>query len=106
VSGFHSDEERAAWALAEQLMDKARTVMRQAESALDAFITGKELYRQRCSRRGIGATDAEIRWSETSEAKKALSDNSFNVSQAMLYYGAAAASYSRAAYLRSCAHHH
>jgi hypothetical protein len=101
VPGFHNDEERAAWLLAEQLMEKGRTVMRQAESALEAFMIGKELNRQWCSRRGIGATDAEIRWAETSIAQKALGENSFNVSQAMMYYGAAAAQYSRAAYLRS-----
>jgi hypothetical protein len=101
MPGFHSDEERATWLLAEQLMEKGRTVMRQAENAMAAFMIGRELNRQRCSRRGIGATDAEIRWAETSDAQKALSENSFNVSQAMMYYGAAAAHYSRAAYLRS-----
>jgi hypothetical protein len=97
---FHNDEERSAWLLAEQLMAKGRALMRQAENALEAFTIGKELNRQWCSRRGIGATDAEIRWSETAVAKKALGENSFNVSQAMMYYGAAAAHYSRAAYLR------
>jgi len=101
VPGFHNDEERVAWLLAEQLMEKGRAVMRQAESALEAFMIGKELNRQWCSRRGIGTTDAEIRWAETSDAQKALGENSFNVSQAMMYYAAAAAHYSRAAYLRS-----
>lgn len=101
---FNSDDERAAWLIAEQLMEKGRAVMRQAEIALEAFMAGKELNRRWCSRRGIGATDAEIRWAETSDAQKALSENSFNVSQAMMYYGAAAAHYSRAAYLRSRGH--
>jgi hypothetical protein len=77
--------------------------MRQAESALEAFKTGKELNRQRCARRGISASDALIRWTETADAKNALSENTFNVDQAVMYYGAAAAYYSRAAYLRSCA---
>jgi hypothetical protein len=103
MPGFYNDDERAAWTIAEQLMEKGRAMMRQAESALEAFKIGKELNRQRCSRRGIGASDAEIRWAETADAQKALSDNSFNVSQALMYYGAAAAHYSRAAYLRSCA---
>ena len=103
MPGFYSDEERAAWIIAERLMEKGRAVMRQAENALEAFRMGMELNRQRCSRRGIGPSDAEIRWSETADAKKALSDNSFNVNQALMYYGAAAAHYSRAAYLRSCA---
>ena len=101
MPGFHNDDERAAWTLAETLMEKGRTMMRQAESALEKFMIGKELNRQRCSRRGIGTSDAEIRWSETSGAKKALSDNSFHISQAMMYYAAAAAHYTRAAYLRS-----
>ncbi len=101
MSGFYNEDERAAWTIAESLMEKGRAMMRQAESALEAFMIGKELNRQRCSRRGIGATDAEIRWNGTSDAQRALSDNSFNVTQAMMYYGAAAAHYSRAAYLRS-----
>jgi hypothetical protein len=82
-------------------MEKGRAMMRQAERALENFSIGKELNRQRCSRRGIGTTDAEIRWSETSHAQKALSENSFNSAQATMYFGAAAAHYSRAAYLRS-----
>lgn len=97
---FRNDNERAAWALAESLAERGRAMMAQAESALEAFAIGKELNRQRCSRRGIGATDAEIRWSETSPARKALAENSFHVSQAMMYYAAAAAHYSRALYLR------
>jgi hypothetical protein len=101
MAGFHNDDERAAWTLAESLMDKGRAMMRQAEYALERFMIGKELNRQRCSRRGIGASDAEIRWAETSNAQKALKENSFNVSQAVMYYGAAAAHYSRATYLRS-----
>jgi hypothetical protein len=84
-------------------MDEGPAVMRQAESALEAFKMGMELNRRRCSRRGIGPSDAEIRWSETADAKKALTDNSFQRQPALMYYGAAAAHYSRAAYLRSCA---
>ena len=103
MPGFYSDEERTAWVIAEQLMAKGRAVMRQAESALEAFKIGKELNRQRCARRGISASDAEIRWIETADAKNALSENTFNVDQAVMYYGAATAYYSRAAYLRSCA---
>lgn len=100
MPGFVNDNERAAWALAESLAERGCAMMAQAERALEEFSIGKELNRQRCSRRGIGATDAEIRWSETSPARKALADNSFHVSQAMMYYAAAAANYSRALYLR------
>ena len=100
MPGFHNDDERAAWDLAESLIDKARAMMRQAESALEIFKLGKELNRQRCARRGISATDAEIRWAETANAKNALTDNSFHVGLATMYFGAAAAHYSRALYLR------
>ena len=106
MPGFHDEDERAAWVIAEQLMEKGRAVMRQAESALQAFLVGRELNRRRCSRRGIGESDAEIRWAETSDAQKALSENTFNVTQAMMYYGAAAAHYSRATYLRSRSSRH
>jgi hypothetical protein len=101
VARFNNEEEQAAWTLAEALIGRARTMMRQAESALETFMVGKELNERRCYLRGIGPTDAEIRWSETSNAKKALAENSFHISQAMMYYGAAAAHYSRALYLRS-----
>jgi hypothetical protein len=101
VTRFKNEEEKAAWTLAESLIDRARAMMRQAESALESFMVGKELNRQRCHLRGIGPTDAEIRWSETSNARKALADNSFHVTQAMMYFSAAAAHYSRALYLRT-----
>ncbi len=101
MAPFHNDDERVSWTLAEALMEKGRAMMRQAESALENFKLGQELNRQRCVRRGISVSDAEIRWSETANAKKALSETSFNVNQAMMYYGAAAAQYSRATYLRT-----
>ena len=99
---FHNDEEHAAWILAESLADKARAMMNQAEAALETWRVGKELNRVRCARRGISASDAEIRWSETAYAKNALTDNSFHVSLATMYFGAAAAYYSRA----QCLHSH
>ena len=98
---FHNDEERVAWTLAEQLAATARAMLRQAESALEAWRKGKELNRITCARRGISASDAEIRWSETAKAKNFLTDNSFHVNLATMYFGAAAAHYSRAQYLRS-----
>ncbi|OJF14671.1 hypothetical protein [Couchioplanes caeruleus] len=98
---FNNEEERAAWVLAESLIEKARAMMRQAESALETWRIGKEMTRLRCARRGISESDAEIRWSETANAKNALTDNSFHVSLATMYYNAAAAHYSRAHYLRS-----
>ena len=67
----------------------------------ETWRTGKELTRLSCARRGISASDAEIRWSETANAKNALTDNSFHVSLATMYFGAAAAHYCRAQYLHS-----
>lgn len=101
MPGDHTDDEQAAWSLAEALLDKAREMMRTAENALETWRLGKELNRQRCAQRGISESDAGIRWSESTTSKNALTDNSFHISLAMMYYGAAAAHYSRAAYLRS-----
>ncbi|MEV4638050.1 hypothetical protein AB0J80_11935 [Actinoplanes sp. NPDC049548] len=101
MQAIHHDDEHAAWLLAESLIEKARAMMRNAEEALETWRIGKEMNRVRCARRGISESDAEIRWSETAQAKNALTDNSFHVSLATMYYGAAAAHYSRAQYLRS-----
>jgi hypothetical protein len=101
MPGFHTDEERAAWAVAESLLDKARAMMRQAERALETWKIGKELNQQRCARRGISATDAEIRWAGSANAKNALTDNTFHTGLATMYFGAASAYYSRALYLRN-----
>ncbi|GAA2596055.1 hypothetical protein GCM10010435_88990 [Winogradskya consettensis] len=98
---FHSAEEHAAWILAEALIEQARSMMRQAEGALEKWRVGKALTLQQCALRGISQTDAEIRWAETVNARNALSDNSFHVSLATMYYGAAAAEYSRAHYLHT-----
>ena len=100
MPAFLNDDERAAWTLAESLIETARSMMQQAEQALETFKRGKELNRQRCERRGISATDAEIRWSETANARNALSANSFHVGLATMYFEAASAHYSRALYLR------
>ena len=101
MPGFYSDEERAAWAIAESLLDKARAMMRQAERALETWKVGKELNQQRCLRRGMSATDAEIRWAGSANAKNALNDNSFHTGLATMYFGAAGAYYARALYLRN-----
>jgi ADP-ribosylglycohydrolase len=101
MPGYHTDDERVAWAIAESLLEKARTMMRQAESALETFKRGKELNRQQCARRGINETDAEIRWTSSARAQNALSDNSFHTGLATMYFGAANAYYARALYLRT-----
>ena len=60
MPSFNNEEERAAWALAEALIETARAMMKQAESALETWRLGKELYRQRCARRGIRDRSAAI----------------------------------------------
>jgi hypothetical protein len=101
MPGFNTDDERVAWAIAESLLEQARAMMRQAETALDSFKRGKELNRQLCARRGIDETDAEIRWANSARAKNALSDNSFHTGLATMYFGAANTYYTRALYLRT-----
>ena len=100
MSGFKSEEERAAWALAESLAEQARAMMRQAEAALETWKMGKEMNRLRCERRGISASDSEIRWAGSANSKNALTDNSFHTGLATMYFGAATANYTRALYLR------
>ena len=100
MTGYAGGDERASWALAENFIEQARLMMQNAEKALETFKLGKELNRQRCARRGISATDAEIRWSESTRAKNSIADNSFHVALATMYFNAAAAHYSRASYLR------
>ena len=101
MPSFNSEEERAAWALAESLAEHARTMMRQAEAALETWKVGKEMNRLRCARKGISASDAEIRWAASANSKNALTDNTFHVGLATMYFAAATASYSRALYLRT-----
>jgi len=99
-TSFASEEERSAWNLAEELAEQARTMMRDAETALETWKLGKEMNRLRCERRGITASDAEIRWSESASSKNALSANTFHTGLATMYFGAATANYARAIYLR------
>ena len=101
MPAFSSDDEQAAWNLAEFLVQQAREMMREAESALETWKIGKEMNRLRCARRGISESDAEIRWSDSAASKNALTNNSFHVGLATMYFGAASANYSRALYLRS-----
>ena len=101
MPAFSSEDEQAAWNLAEFLVQQAREMMREAESALEDWKVGKEMNRLRCARRGISESDAEIRWAESANSKNALTNNSFHVGLATMYFGAASANYSRALDLRS-----
>lgn len=96
-----SAEELAAWTLAEALSAKGFAALRQAEEAAEKYRNGKMLTRAQCRARGMTEADADIRWSGTSQAKKALTDNSWYMTQATMYSEAAAAQYAKALYLSS-----
>jgi hypothetical protein len=96
---FKNAEEHAAWTMAETLNAKGFEAMRHAEEAAEFYRDGKARTRRECRERGMSSADADIRWSATSRAKKALSDNTWYMAQAVMYHEAAAAQYARARYL-------
>ena len=97
---FTNEEEQAAYSLAEALSEKAMSCMRHAEEASDAFRTGRMAMRRQFRARGLSEVEADIRWSGTSQASRAIADNGFFMSQASMYNNAAAAQYAKALYLR------
>jgi hypothetical protein len=101
VGHFQSEAEKAALTFAEALDEKAFAAMREAEDAAKRFQMGKQRTRLQFQQRGLTRADADIRWSGTTDAKKALSDNGWYMQQAIMYYSAAAAQYARATYLRT-----
>lgn len=96
---FRNAAEQAAWAMAEALSEKAFAAMRQAEEAAESFRSGKMLVRRQFKQRGLSEADADIRWSGTTQAKKALADNGWYMTQATMYNEAAGAQYAKALYL-------
>jgi homogentisate 1,2-dioxygenase len=99
VPRFKSAEEQAAWTLAEALSGKGFVAMRHAEEAAEIFRSGKMLTRQQFKQKGLSEADADIRWAGTSQARKALSDNGWYMTQATMYSQAATAQYAKALYL-------
>ena len=97
---FTNAAEQAAWTLAEALTEKGFAAIKQAEEAAETFRAGKVAMRRQFKSRGLSEVDADIRWSATSQAKKALADNDWYMSQASMYNGAAAAQYAKALYLK------
>ena len=97
---FTNVAEQAAWNMAEALSEKAFGCMKQAEEAAEAFRGGKVAMRRQFKARGMSEVDADIRWSGTSQAKKALGDNEWYMAQAAMYNEAAAAQYAKALYLK------
>ena len=96
---FKSVEEKAAYTLAEELSAKGFEAMKLAEEAAEDFRSGKMLTRRQFKQRGLTQADADIRWAGTTQAKKALSNNNWYMSQATMYQEAAAAQYAKALYL-------
>jgi hypothetical protein len=101
VVKFNNGAEKEAWTLAEALNDKSMSCMKEAEDAAERFRVGKVQTRRQFKQRGLSEVDADIRWSGTATAKKALGDNSWYMQQAQMYSQAATAQYAKALYLRS-----
>src|SRR3954447_2770260 len=101
VLKFNNGAEKEAWTLAEALSEKGMSCMKEAEDAAERFRSGKMQMRRQFKQRGLSEVDADIRWSGTSLAKKALSDNGWYMQQAQMYSEAAAAQYAKALYLRN-----
>ena len=97
---FTNAAEQAAWNLAEALSEKAFAAMKQAEEAAEAFRSGRMAMRRQFKARGLSDVDADIRWKAMTQAKKALADNEWYMSQAKMYNEAAAAQYAKALYLK------
>ncbi|MEV6305852.1 hypothetical protein AB0M02_41000 [Actinoplanes sp. NPDC051861] len=98
---FTNEAEQAAYTLAEALLDKAMSCMRHAEEAAEAFRSGRIAMRRQFKARGLSEAEADIRWSGTSQAARAIADNGFFMSQASMYNNAAAAQYTKALYLKN-----
>ena len=98
---FTNAAEQTAWTMAEALSDKGFAAMKQAEEAAETFRSGKMAMRRQFKARGLSEVDADIRWAGMTQAKKALADNDWYMSQASMYNEAAAAQYTKALYLKS-----
>lgn len=101
MDGFTNDAEQAAYTLAEALSEKALSCMKYAEEAAEAFRSGKMAMRRQFKARGLSEAEADIRYSGTSVAARAIADNDFFMSQASMYNNAAAAQYAKALYLKN-----
>ena len=98
MQDFTNEAEQAAYALAEALSEKAMGCMRNAEEAAEAFRSGKVAMRRQFRARGLSEAEADIRYSGTSQASRAISDNGWFMSQATMYNTAATTQYAKALY--------
>ena len=101
MDSITNDTDHAAYHLAEALSEKAISCMKYAEEAAEAFRSGKLAMRRKFKARGLSEAEADIRYSGTSVAARAISDNNFFMSQASMYNNAAAAQYAKALYLKN-----
>lgn len=101
MDGFSNESEKTAYHLAEALSEKAHSCMRSAEEAAEAFRAGKMAMRRQFKTRGLSEVEADIRWSGTAQASRAIADNNFFMSQASMYNNAATAQYAKALYHKS-----
>ncbi|GLY07179.1 MULTISPECIES: hypothetical protein [Actinoplanes] len=98
---FTNEAEQAAFTLAEALCEKAMSCMRSAEEASEAFRNGQTAMRRQFRARGLSEVEADIRWSGSAQASRAIADNGFFMSQAAMFNTAATAQYAKALYLRT-----
>ncbi|BCY05051.1 hypothetical protein [Actinoplanes sp. L3-i22] len=98
---FTNEAEQTAYNLAEALADKAMSFMKIAEEAAKSFQSGRIAMRRQFKARGLSEAEADIRFSGTTQASRAISENSFCMSQASMYNTAAATQYAKALYLKN-----
>ncbi|WP_436524856.1 hypothetical protein [Actinoplanes sp. HUAS TT8] len=97
---FTNEAEQTAYNLAEALAEKAMSFMRNAEEAARAFQGGRIAMRRQFKARGLSEAEADIRFSGSVQATRAIAENSFFMSQASMYNTAAATQYAKALYLK------
>ncbi|AEV81150.1 hypothetical protein ACWT_0136 [Actinoplanes sp. SE50] len=100
MQSFTNEAEQTAYNLAEALAEKAMTFMRNAEEAAETFRRGRIAMRRQFMARGLSEAEADIRFAGTTQASRAIADNTFFMSQASMYNTAAATQYAKALYLK------
>ncbi|GAA2843270.1 hypothetical protein Acy02nite_67570 [Actinoplanes cyaneus] len=97
---FTNEAEQTAYNLAEALAEKAMSFMLHAEEAANSFQSGRIAMRRQFKARGLSEGEADIRFRGSVQASRAISENTFCMSQASMYNTAAATQYAKALYLK------
>ncbi|MEV6342210.1 hypothetical protein [Actinoplanes sp. NPDC051851] len=100
MQSFTNDDEQGAYNLAEAFTEKALACMKNAEEASEAFRKGRIAMHRQFKARGLSEVEADIRWSGSAPAARAIADNQFFMTQASMYNVAAATQYAKALYLK------